>query len=248
MGPWVVGSAQGSRPAEHGSVFAFLRPHDRYSFRGAHTPTSLDHAMASHCRGNRGGRDNDESCVDTAANERAPENTPDVSNGQRAEEVLLFMTLNSDDATSRGAAQQDGDPRDDVGARTGGARGLGHREVLHLSDPDWDKTGDTYTPGRSTYADTLGQEASQRVTWWESDASLSPGQVKIDGKVYTLGTGDIKSLTTDRPAAAGRAGGLAHHAHHAGHGGELRQSSDRRPPQRQQRRPKGAQLGCRSHQ
>lgn len=157
--------------------------------------------MASHCHGNRGGRDNDENCVDTAANERAPENTPDVSNGQRAEEVLLFMTLNSDDATSREVPHSKTEIPETMSALAQAEHeGLGHREVLHLSDPDWDKTGDTHTPGRSTYADTLGQEASQRVTWWESDASLSPGQVKIDGKVYTLGTGDIKSLTTDRQA------------------------------------------------
>jgi hypothetical protein len=158
--------------------------------------------MASRCHGNRDGRDNDTSCVEAAGNATTPEREPEVSNGQRAEEVLLFMTLNSDDATSREVPHSKTEIPETMSALAQAEHeGLGHREVLHLSDPDWDKNRDgSHSPGANTYADTLGQDASQRVTWWESDEALAVGQVKIDGNVYTLGTGDINNLTTDRQA------------------------------------------------
>jgi len=158
--------------------------------------------MSSRCHGNREDRDNDTSCVESDGNATTSEREPEVSNGQRAEEVLLFMTLNSDDATSREIPHSKTEIPETMSALAQAEHeGLGHREVLHLSDPDWDKKRDgSHSPGANTYADTLGQNASQRVTWWESDETLSTGQVKIDGKVHTLGTGDIKHLTTDRQA------------------------------------------------
>jgi len=113
---------------------------------------------------------------------------PATSNASTAEEVVLYLTLNNT------THNKDELPETLAALKQAEHEGLGHRELLAISDPYWTKDSKgklTYDEG--TYDGVFGASAAGRVDWWHGDEALEPGQVRVDGEILTLGTSDVKS-------------------------------------------------------
>ena len=92
------------------------------------------------------------------------------------EQVMIYLTQNSvthhnDEIPETLAALQKAD-----------SLGLGKKSMIPISDP--------FKDGHKTDQYAFGQSKAATMTWWHDDSSLSPGQVRIDGRVLTLGAND----------------------------------------------------------
>lgn len=109
-------------------------------------------------------------------------------------EVVLYLTLNN--TTHR----QDEIPETISALKQAEKEGLGHRELMAISDPYWSKSGEKLSYGEGTYSDVLGEKAANRVEWWHGNDTMTAGQVKIGDQVLGLGTegvGDDKAKQTE---------------------------------------------------
>ncbi|MFT4624766.1 MAG: hypothetical protein ACI8PZ_003426 [Myxococcota bacterium] len=109
--------------------------------------------------------------------------TPDLDGVTDPQDVVLYLTLNNVTHNT------DEIPETMSALKQAEDEGLGHREVLPISDPYWSKDGEgevTYDEG--TYGGVFGEEAADRVEWWHGDEELAEGQVRVGGEVLTLGT------------------------------------------------------------
>jgi len=101
-------------------------------------------------------------------------------------DVVLYMTLNNT------THKQDEIPESMAALKQAEAEGLGHRELLPISDPyaTKDKDGDLEFSD-DTYGHTFGEDAASRVEWWHGNEDLESGQVSIDGEVQQLGSSGV---------------------------------------------------------
>jgi hypothetical protein len=113
------------------------------------------------------------------------------------EQVMIYLTQNSvthhnDEIPETLAALQKADQM-----------GLGKKSMIPISDP--------YKDGHKTDQYAFGETKAGAMTWWHDDSSLKPGQVRIDGRVLTLGvsgrdvempgSGDEKATVKDGVAS-----------------------------------------------
>ena len=110
------------------------------------------------------------------------------SNDDKAQDVVLYMTLNNT------THKQDELPETLAALKQAEHEGLGHTELLAISDPYWtkDRKGDMSFHDDS-YDGVFGQEAASRVDWWHGDDKLKEGQVRVDGEILSLGTEGIEA-------------------------------------------------------
>jgi hypothetical protein len=87
-------------------------------------------------------------------------------------EVVVYLTQNSV------KHHKDEVPESLAALKRADNDGLGAKSLLPISDP--------YSDGTDTYQNSFG-EAAEDMTWWQSDASLGTGQVKVGKDVLTLG-------------------------------------------------------------
>ena len=92
------------------------------------------------------------------------------------EQVMIYLTQNSvthhnDEIPETLAALQKADQM-----------GLGKKSMIPISDD--------YADGHSTTQYAFGESKAAEMTWWHDDATLQSGQVRINGKVLTLGAND----------------------------------------------------------
>ena len=111
-----------------------------------------------------------------------------ASGAKDPEEVVLYLTLNN--TTHR----KDEIPETLSALEAAEAEGLGHRELMPISDPYAvrDAKGDLAFED-DTYSRVFGKEAAERVEWWHGDPELKEGQVRVDGEILTLGTSELGS-------------------------------------------------------
>jgi hypothetical protein len=108
------------------------------------------------------------------------------SNADVAQDVVLYMTLNNT------THKQDELPETLSALKQAEEEGLGHTELLPISDPYWSKDGQgSLSYHDETYAGVFGAEAADRVDWWHGDDKLKEGQVRVDGEILSLGAKDI---------------------------------------------------------
>lgn len=117
-----------------------------------------------------------------------PDNVP-LSNSAANEQLkatpkdaVLYMTLNST------THHTDEIPETLSALNQAEKEGLGHRELIPLSDP--------YNLGsraqHDTYDETLGKDRADKITFWHDDPKMKEGQVRIgDGKPMMLGTENL---------------------------------------------------------
>ena len=102
----------------------------------------------------------------------------DVSNSEAIEDmskeqVMIYLTQNSV------THHNDEIPETLAALKKADELGLGKKSMIPISDP--------YKDGHQTYGYAFGESKAASMTWWHDDATLQAGQVRIDGKVLTLG-------------------------------------------------------------
>ncbi len=120
-----------------------------------------------------------------------------VAAGVDPQDVVLYLTLNN---TTHDKTEL---PEALSALKMAEQEGLGHRELLPVSDPYWSepREGDVRYSDPS-YAHSFGEDAKDRLQFWHGDDTLQPGQVRAGGDVLSLGTSSVDSSD---PAAADRA-------------------------------------------
>ena len=108
-----------------------------------------------------------------------------LAQSQDPQDVVLYLTLNN--TTHR----QDEIPESLAALKQAEHEGLGHRDLMAISDPYWSGEGDNVTFDQGTYAGVFGAEAAERVEWWHGADDLESGQVRIGEEVKSLGTSGI---------------------------------------------------------
>jgi hypothetical protein len=127
--------------------------------------------------------DVDEVVAAPATATQAPAATP---SNQDVQDVVLYLTLNNT------THNKDEIPEAMSALKQAEHEGLGHREVLPISDPYWSKNKDgTLNYDEGTTAGVAGQENADKVTWWHGNDELESGQVKIGDEILTLGTSAV---------------------------------------------------------
>jgi len=106
-------------------------------------------------------------------------------------EVVLYLTLNNT------THQQDEIPETMSALKQAEKEGLGHRELMAISDPYWSKASNgDLSYGDGTYAGVFGEKAANRVEWWHGSDDMTAGQVKVGDQIMSLGTESVGSDAT----------------------------------------------------
>jgi len=92
------------------------------------------------------------------------------------EQVMIYLTQNSV------THQNDEIPETLAALQKADSMGLGKKSMIPISDP--------FTDGHKTDQYAFGETKAATMTWWHDDTSLAPGQVRIDGRVLTLGANE----------------------------------------------------------
>ncbi len=101
-------------------------------------------------------------------------------------DVVLYLTLNNT------THKQDEIPESMAALQQAEEEGLGHRELIPISDPYWMKNRDgTLDYTDETYDHAFGEDAASRVDWWHGDSELASGQARVDGEVQQLGSSEV---------------------------------------------------------
>ena len=109
------------------------------------------------------------------------------STGQMSnQDVVLYLALNNTTHKS------DEIPEAMSALKQAEAEGLGHRELLPISEPYGAKQRDgSVSYDDDTYGYSMGEEGADRITWWHGQEGMESGQVKVGGELLSLGTDDI---------------------------------------------------------
>jgi hypothetical protein len=104
------------------------------------------------------------------------------------EQVMIYLSQNSV------THQNDEIPETLAALQKADQMGLGKKSMIPISDD--------FSDGHSTTQYAFGEAKASEMTWWHDDATLKSGQVRINGKVLTLGANDghieaSESLDTD---------------------------------------------------
>jgi hypothetical protein len=104
------------------------------------------------------------------------------------EQVMIYLSQNSV------THQNDEIPETLAALQKADQMGLGKKSMIPISDD--------FSDGHSTTQYAFGEAKAAEMTWWHDDATLESGQVRINGKVLTLGANDghieaAESLDTD---------------------------------------------------
>ena len=89
------------------------------------------------------------------------------------EQVMIYLTQNSV------THQNDEIPETLAALQKADQMGLGKKSMIPISDP--------FSDGHKTDQYAFGESTAGSMTWWHDDSSLKSGQVRINGKVLTLG-------------------------------------------------------------
>jgi len=97
------------------------------------------------------------------------------------EQVMIYLTQNSV------THQNDEIPETLAALQKADQMGLGKKSMIPISDP--------FSDGHKTDQYAFGESTAGSMTWWHDDNSLKSGQVRINGKVLTLGARDEQVQT-----------------------------------------------------
>lgn len=108
------------------------------------------------------------------------------------QDVALYLTLNN---TTHDRTEL---PEALSALKQAEAAGLGHKELLPVSDPYWSepKEGDIRYDD-PTYAYSFGADAAKRVQFWHGDPTLQSGQVRTGAGVQQLGSSGVNDWEVD---------------------------------------------------
>ncbi len=98
------------------------------------------------------------------------------------EQVMIYLTQNSV------THHNDEIPETLAALKKADDLGLGKKSMIPISDP--------FSDGHKTDQYAFGSGTAASMTWWHDDATLSPGQVRVDGQILTLGAN--KSQVVER--------------------------------------------------
>lgn len=92
------------------------------------------------------------------------------------EQVMIYLAQNSV------THQNDEIPETLAALQKADQMGLGKKSMIPISDD--------FADGHSTTQYAFGESKAAEMTWWHDDPTLKSGQVRINGKVLTLGAND----------------------------------------------------------
>ena len=117
----------------------------------------------------------------SSSNDEAVSNAEAIADMPK-EQVMIYLTQNSV------THHNDEIPETLAALKKADDLGLGKKSMIPISDP--------FKDGHKTDGYAFGEAKAASMTWWHDDASLQPGQVRIGGKVLTLGANESQVVET----------------------------------------------------